>query len=294
MKKLLLFFIVFAIVFCANTQPAEQFVVLPKLVFPQIMYYGANLGLFPPEAREFITNEQFTKEDMEDEGSLHPKLKVWWSDDNNSVLMEASYTVAPGYEGAGTIETWGEDAVYSGDESIFDTYGKYACYQTLRFRYEYSVYAQQLVRIDPVYAEIAALAKQLCREIEYDRANLEEYKGARVRQTPGMRRMMCEGYTEEIVQKALQLKSVKAVQKWSSEEHIWNVLKLADGRTLFLDLTWFDNDEIDEKTGRIRQTPDYDWANLTFHEHLFRFSGVGLDGKTFEHDKCQMDEERKK
>ena len=89
MKKTCLKLVVILIVsVCAATglfpEEPERFITLPNLVFPRIMYYGANLGYFPPKARDFIMNEAFTKEKMEGRGMLNPSLKVWWSGDNNT------------------------------------------------------------------------------------------------------------------------------------------------------------------------------------------------------------------
>jgi len=279
---------------CATTKSSpSEFITLPDLVFPKIMYYGANLGYFPPEARDFIMHEQFTKEKMEKPFMINPSLKVWWGEDNNTILMEVSYTVAKGYVGAGTVKTW-EGPKYSGSSDIFRTYGKYAHYQTLRFKYEYSLYAQNLLRTDPAFAEIIAFAKKLCAEIEYDWANFSAYRGSPVKPTPGLRRAVCEGYANEVIEKALKLPSVKAVQRWTGPNHAWTVLKLVDGRTLYFDLTWFDNEHINEKTGKIYQTDDYHWENITFYEHLFRFSNVGYGSGEFTHNLGRFDTEIRK
>ena len=274
----------------SRTSPASEFITFTGLVYPTIMYYGANLGYFPPEARDFIMNNQFTKERMEQPSMLNPSLKVWWSDDNNRVLMEASYTVAPGYVGAGTVKTWGQGAHYSGSSTIFNTYGRYAYYQTLRFKYEHKLDIERRLRTDPAFAEIIAFAKQLSAEIEYDWANFSAYRGP-VRPTPGKRRAVCDGYANEVMEKALRLPSVQAVQRWTGPNHAWNVLKLTDGRTLYFDLTWFDNEHIDERTGVIYETEDYGWNNITFYEHLFRFSNVSYGTRQFTHDQGKFETE---
>jgi len=136
-KNFLKWFIVISIFLCIlgcatySKSEIEEFISFPDLVFPEIMYYGANLGFFPPKARDFIMNTQFTQERMERPYMINPSLRVWWSEDNNNVLMEVSYIIADGYVGAGTLKTWGESAHYSGSSRIFDTYGKYAYYRTL-------------------------------------------------------------------------------------------------------------------------------------------------------------------
>jgi len=207
--------------------------------------------------------------------------------------MEASYTVADGYAGAGTVEEWGQGARYGGSSEIFKTYGKYAHYRTLRFRYEYSLDAQNLLQTDPAFAEIINFAKQLCAEIEYDWANLSGYKGP-VIPTPGLRYAVCDGYANEVMEKIIELPSVQAVQKWTGPNHAWNVIKLIDGRTLYFDLTWFDNETINEKTGEIYQTDDYNWENITFYEHLFRFSNIGYTSREFAHNQGKFLTEIKK
>ncbi len=271
---------------------SEEFVSFPDIVFPEIIYYGANLGIFPPKVRDWIMNTAFTKENMEKPSMKESSLKVWWSEDNNAVLMEASYIIAEGYVGAGTLKTWGSTR-YPGSSSIFNTYGKYAEYHTLRFKYEHKLDVERQLKNDPVYAEVIEFAKQLCVEIEYDWANFGGYNGP-VKSTPGKKLAVCDGYANEVMDKILQLSSVKSVEKWTSPGHAWNVLKLVDGRTLYFDLTWFDNEYINTETGEIYQTDDYDWENITFYEHLFRFSNVGIESKVFHHNLGEFDKEIQK
>jgi len=76
--------------------------------------------------------------------------------------------------------------------------------------------------------------------------------------------------------------------------HAWNVLKLVDGRTLYFDLTWFDNEHINERTGEIYQKDDYDWRNITFYEHLFRFSNVSYGSGQFAHNQGRFETEIRK
>jgi hypothetical protein len=213
LKLVVILFVALCFFRCATTKSSPpEFITLPDLVFPKIMYYGANLGYFPPKARDFIMNEAFTKEKMEGPSMINPSLKVWWGEDNNTILMEASYTVAKGYVGAGTVKTWGQKARYYGSPDIFNEYGKYAHYQTLRFKYEYSLYAQNLLRTDPAFAEIITFAKQLCAEIEYDWANFSGYRGSPVKPTPGLRRAVCEGYANEVMEKAFGLYPIRITQ----------------------------------------------------------------------------------
>ncbi|MCL2180971.1 MAG: hypothetical protein FWB83_07575 [Treponema sp.] len=264
------------------------------LTFPEIMHYGANIGFFPPKARDWIVNTGFSQERMERAYMRNSLLKVWWDDDNNTILFEASYIVAPGYKDAGTRKTWGEGARYRGGSSIFTTYGEYAYYQTLRFKYEYDLYIEYLLENDPVFAEVIDFAKELCDEIEYDWQSYSGYTGYKpITPTPGKRYRVCGGYTNEVFDKALEVNSVQTVQRWRGPDHAWNVLILTDGRTLYFDLTWFDNEHINHDTGIIYQTDNYRWANITFHDHLFRFSNVAYGSPPeFTHNLGYLDNER--
>ena len=253
-------------------------------------YYGADLSQFPLNVRSWIINSAFTRERMEGVSMRDSALRVWWGDDNHSVHTEASYTIAPGYVNAGSRRTWGQEARYRGSPAIFNTYGEYARFQTLKFKWELSQEVERLLRNDIMFAEVIEFAMQLCIEIEYDWASFSGYTG-RVIRTPGQRYAVCDGYTDEVMNKALSLNSVQAVQKWVGPNHSWNVLKLTDGRTLYFDLTWFDNEHIDQETGRIYQTDDYGWENITFNEELFRYSNVGYGSRVFTHAQGRFDRE---
>ncbi len=255
-------------------------------------YFGADLTRFPPKVRKWIMSEAFSVEKMTRPSMLNSKLKADWSEDGNSVVFEASYTIAPGYVDAGTIKIWGQSTHYSGDRSIFRKYGEYAKYQTMRFKWEYSEYCKRLLKTDAAYAQIIAFAKKLCDELEYDWANFSAYRGVRVKRTPNKKYCVCAGYTDEVMNRILQLKCVRAVQKWSSRNHAWNVIKLKDGRTLYFDLTWFDNEYINHETGYIEPQEDYDWENITFDRELFNYSNLSYGGGAFEHAYGEMVEEK--
>jgi hypothetical protein len=298
MKKLSMIIISVAIMnffSCENgTSPSGQIDELnyhwPEINWPEeidygseIIYYGTNLAPFPPKVREWVINVAFTKEKMEQPYMTNSELKVWWSDDNNEVLFEASYIITEGYVGAGTIATWGQGARYSGNSAIFDIYGEYAKYKTLRFEWELKLETERLLKNDPAYAEIIEFAKQLCDEIEYDWANYSAYNGP-VKPNASKKHFVCGGYANEVMDRIFILGCVQAVQKWSSPGHAWNIIQLVDGRTLFFDLTWFDNEDINEETGEIYQTDDYGWENITFYTDLFRYSNIGYGVKIFHHN----------
>lgn len=259
-----------------------------QIIISESDYFGADLTQFPPKIRKWIMEEAFSVEKMTAAFMIDSKLKAKWSEDGNNVVFEASYTIAPGYKGAGNTKIWGTNTKYSGSSSIYSLYGKYAKYQTLRFQWELYQQNQKLIATDSYFSSIIEFAKTLCDEIEYDWSNFSAYQGAPVKRTPGKKYCVCEGYTDEVMQRIFQLDCVTAVQKWSSSSHAWNVLELADGRILYFDLTWFDNEHIDEQTGMIEQKDDYNWENITFDEELFKYSNVGYGSNNFEHSEGEM------
>ena len=245
-------------------------------------YYGADLTQFPLVVREWVMDSAFTENGTIISGMVNPELRVWW-DDDNTVRYELTYTKGNStFKGGSTFGRRG----YSVSPTTFRGFkrgeGEYARFQTLRYEWELSQQVENLLENDSVFAEIIEFAMQLSEEIEYDWANFNAYKGP-VRQSPNVRHAVCAGYANEVTEKIFALPSVKAVQRWTSPDHAWNIIKLVDGRTLYFDLTWFDNEHINEETGEIYQTDDYGWANITFDEKLFRYSNVGYSNRVFHH-----------
>ena len=257
----------------------------------EINYYGADLTQFPPRVREWVMNTRFTKDRMEMAYMVNSELRAWWSDDNNVAHFEASYTIAPRYAGAGTRTIWGQNSRYNGSSNIFQRYGEHARFYTFRFNWDFSQLVENMLKNDPMYAEIIDFAMQLSDEIEYDWSNFSEYRG-QVRRTPGKRYAICAGYAEEVMEKALRLNSVQSVQWWKTPGHEWNCLILTDGRTLYFDLTWFDNEHINYDTGEIYLRDDYLWMNITFNKEIFD-TCVGHSGVSY-HAIGQLVAERKK
>ncbi len=222
---------------------------------------------------------------MEPVWALNPQLKAWWDEGGNTVFFEASYTIASGYKGAGNRETWGEEAYYRGGESIGKSAdgSAHSRYRSFKSRYEIKLLSDYLLKNDAAYAEVVQLAKQLSDEIEYDWANFSAYQGAEVIRTLGKQYAVCSGYSSEVMARALQLESVASVEEWAGANHSWNIINLIDGRMLYVDVTWFDNEHIDHETGKIIETPDYGWGNVTFDENVFNYANVGYGSRDFTH-----------
>jgi hypothetical protein len=278
-------------VFCRSTPSAASDVsgtsgASPVTGQPDI-WYGTDLSDFPPKIAVWLKTVGFPKEKMESAGKTDPQLKAWWAEDGNSVMYEASYTIAPGYKNAGTLVKWGAGK-YPGPR-VGAEYGEYAKYRTLRFRWELKKESERLYNTDPAYRAVIDAAKQMCRDIEYDWAGFSGYRGAAVKRTPGLVYYKCDGYADTALQKLLSIRYVKKVEKWSLPGvHAWNNVILNDGRRLYVDVTWFDNEHINEETGTIYETEDYDWENITFNKDLFEHSQVGYGSRIFVHASPQI------
>jgi len=251
-------------------------------------YYGANLMEFPASVKKWVETT-YTKEEMSEPWMEDPKLNVRWGDDGRA-YAEVSYTVKEGYVGAGETESF--NGSYGYDEvELIQKYGEHAKYQTMKFKHELKMEAEQRMVYDPAFKAVIEFAKELCEELEYDWSNYSGYKGTTVKKTPEKRYAVCSGYANEVTEKVLQLNCVKAVQCWSAPGHAWNILVLEDGRTLYFDLTWFDNEHINAATGEITQLDDYRWANITFNEELFKYAGIGYGTGEFTHALGKFDRE---
>ena len=108
MKKKMLLFLMFMLCLSNTSNKGsvcwgEEF----EGKFDESNYYGADLIQFPPKIRKWIIDVAFPKSKMEQEHMKDSKLKAWWSEDGNSVFLEASYIIANGYVNKEEIVTWG-------------------------------------------------------------------------------------------------------------------------------------------------------------------------------------------
>jgi hypothetical protein len=161
---------------------------------------------------------------------------------------------------------------------------RYAKYRTIEFRDTLAFNSKKRLETDSAYRAVVETAVRICDEIDYDWAGYSGYRGVRPVPPPGKRLAVCEGYVDEGMRRFSVLDCVTEIQKWSVPGvHTWNVLKLRDGRTLYCDVTWFDNDHIDSRTGKTTYADDYDWENITFDENLFLYSQIGYGTRDFTH-----------
>lgn len=170
-----------------------------------------------------------------------------------------------------------ETAVYTyGDSaSIIRMYGRHAKYHSLKYDLELEKKVRKLLKNDTIYQKIIQVAKRSCEEIQYDWSNFTNYKGHIPSKTSDKRLCVCEGYADEVCEQFIKIPGITSIEKWHGANHAWNVINLENGRQLYVDLCWFDNETIDERTGRIIELDDYNWRNITYDKDEFTYAGIG-------------------
>jgi hypothetical protein len=80
---------------------------------------------------------------------------------------------------------------------------------------------------------------------------------------------VCDDYSNLLIERltAANIRGVSNIQKISGQNHAWVTLDYK-GKTLYLDATWFDKNNIDEN-GVVDHTPYKDPRNMTFDNEIF-------------------------
>jgi hypothetical protein len=140
---------------------------------------------------------------------------------------------------------------------------------------------------DPKYKAVMDIAMRLCEEYDYDWGEFisrPEYarfandkRVLHYQETLKLDRSpkygVCEAYANAAVENFANfanLPFVKEVKKWHAPGHAFNELVFDDGRHLWVDVTWMDNDG-DYSKGK------YDTENITFNLDIFE-SLPAIDG----------------
>lgn len=220
-----------------------------------------DLANFPSEVRRWIQTEIIPE--------YGDDLTISWLND-----YKISVSVSNNYR----TTSW----FYGDSVSLVKIYGKHAKYQSLKYKYRTEEKVNWLLNNDAAYREIIELSKFICEAIQYDWGNFETYKGL-FSPSHGKRLAVCDGYANEVGNEFLKLPCVKSVEKWTGANHAWNVVNLIDGRKLYVDLCWFDNETLNEETGEIEEKDDYNWLNVTYDYTEFKYSNVGYGGRRFCH-----------
>jgi len=84
---------------------------------------------------------------------------------------------------------------------------------------------------------------------------------------------VCDDYTNLLIERLnkANIAGVSDVRKVTGKDHAWVTLNY-NGRTLYLDATWFDNNAIDN-SGTVVHSPYKDPRNMTFDRDVFTNHG---------------------
>jgi len=133
-------------------------------------------------------------------------------------------------------------------------------------------------RKDAAFAEIEKGIIQIATEHQYD------YPAAGIPanyRNPNIKKVVCDGYANAVVEKFKNHPLVASVEKWISVigKHAWNVIVLKDGRKIYADATWYQGNYIDEE-GYVADYPfnpnKIDPTSLTFDINEFNSNGGGV------------------
>jgi hypothetical protein len=134
-------------------------------------------------------------------------------------------------------------------------------------------------RKDPAFAEIERIVLQIATDYDYDfygaYGKVVKYR------VPTVKKAVCDGYADAVLQAFNNHPLVERVDKWSSNvgNHAWDVIVLKDGRKLYCDTTWYDSNSIDDE-GYVVHVPARNPVDLTFDINEFNSSGGAINTAT--------------
>ena len=138
-------------------------------------------------------------------------------------------------------------------------------------------YRMEQRRKDPVFRAIEADVYKVAEEYDYDFGaaynRKVKYRDANVKKA------VCNGYADAVVDLLKDNQYVAKVEKWSSATHAWNVIDLKDGRKIYCDATWYDSNTVDAD-GYVNHVPVRNPVDLTFDEAEFNSLGGAANTAT--------------
>jgi hypothetical protein len=123
---------------------------------------------------------------------------------------------------------------------------------------------------DPSLKEVYDILLSCAEDMDYD-YNRVGRKVTFVTPTPLLG--VCDDYSALLINRLLEanLDGVRDIVKVSGQNHAWVTLQY-NGKTLYLDATWFDKNNIDE-TGMVVHVPYKDPREMTFDNDIFTNHG---------------------
>ena len=123
---------------------------------------------------------------------------------------------------------------------------------------------------DPALKKVYDILFSVAQDMDYDYNRLG-IKVTFVTPTPLLG--VCDDYSDLLIQRlrAADIAGVSAITKVSGQNHAWVTLQY-NGKLLYLDATWFDQNIIDENR-MVVHTPYKDPRNMTFDNDIFTNHG---------------------
>jgi len=243
--------------------------------YPNVIDYGA---LYNTPLEKYIPDmEKRYREIRGTNGVARQTMRARYANGGETVQFVVHTKLLPGWHNDDGLNEY-DYVCFTWDSGDLSRYGNYQKYRIREFQDKLSFDSKKRLSTDNAYAQVVTAALRICDTTDYNWAGFSAYKGAKPKPTPGMALAVCAGYAKAGQSAFLNLDCVQSVENWHTSSHEWNVLNLTDGRRLYVDVTWFDNDHIDEKTGRTTYADDYNWANITFDEELFNYGEIAYGG----------------
>jgi hypothetical protein len=126
------------------------------------------------------------------------------------------------------------------------------------------------MRKDPNLDKVYQILLSVATDIDYDYPAI----GRAANFTPGVRKEVCDGYADELILRlnSAGIPGVTNTQKIAGQNHAWVYLNYK-GKTLALDATWFDTNNIMEN-GYVDHNPHKQPMNITFNTDIFTNHGA--------------------
>jgi hypothetical protein len=235
----------------------------PDTLTPSIPRYALE------EAEQY--KAEFLTENSESAADLTYRF---FYDENGDACLE--YTVTPAGRYTWDTPTWIGNWWSGATGSIGN--GEIQYQSTKRNRDEAEARIE-VRRKDSAFVEIEKIVLQIATEYDYDfygaYGKVVQYR------VPTVKKAVCEGYADAVLQAFNNHPLVAQVETWSSAvgNHAWNVIVLKDGRQLYCDTTWYDGNNIDDE-GYVIHVPARDPVNLTFDINEFNSQGGAINTTT--------------
>jgi len=237
----------------------------PQEAIKEMDFYNMPKNYKPKYAIDYIDSMK-QKESYE-------KSRFYYDKEGNAVAEIIFINTKDSRKQRTTKQTWKENESSIGNDEI-----KYTLTKKQKDIADYRIEQR---RKDATFTEIEKIVLQVALEHDY---NFEEAYNTQVKyRNPNIKKAVCDGYANAVIEAFENHPLVEKVEKWSSNinKHAWNVIILKDGRKIYCDATWYDGNKIDNE-GYVINIPKQNPVNLTFDIEEFNSNGGAIDNATNE------------